>query len=214
MTFDRNRRLREVAPDVSRETVDNLQAFEELFRKWSTAINLASPSSLEELWDRHILDSAQLFNMAPAAQTWLDLGSGGGFPGVVLAIMLKNRPGAHIDLVESNGKKAAFLRTALGRFTAPGLVHAARIDTMWKRIPTPEIITARALAPLGRLFELAEPWLTSGATALFQKGRDYQREIEESRDAWAFDLVERGSAVDKDSVVLQIENLRRTELNR
>jgi 16S rRNA (guanine527-N7)-methyltransferase len=203
-----------VAPDVSRETVDNLQAFEELFRKWSTAINLSSPSSLDELWDRHIVDSAQLFHMAPTAQKWLDLGSGGGFPGVVLAIMLKHRPGTRIDLVESNGKKVAFLRTALGRFAAPGFVHAARIDAVWAKIPTPEIVTARALAPLGRLFELAEPWLTSGATALFQKGRDYRREIEESRDAWAFDLVERASAVDKDSVVLQIENLRRTELNR
>ncbi|ATU93445.1 16S rRNA (guanine(527)-N(7))-methyltransferase RsmG [Phyllobacterium zundukense] len=210
----REKRLQEVLSNVSRETVDNLLGFEELFRKWSKAINLASPSTLDELWERHIVDSAQLFDMAPAATRWLDLGSGGGFPGVVLAILLKKRPGGRIDLVESNGKKAAFLRTAIGQFSAPGTVHAARIDAVSSKIPTPEVITARALASLSDLFVLAEPWLTTGATALFQKGRDYRREIEESRDAWVFDLVERASVVDKDSVVLQISNLRHADRNR
>jgi len=210
----REKRLQEVLSDVSRETVDNLYGFEELFRKWSAAINLASPSTLDHLWERHIVDSAQLFDLAPNALKWLDLGSGGGFPGVVLAIVLKERSGASIDLVESNGKKAAFLRTAIGQFSAPGTVHMARIDAMWGKIPTPEVITARALASLSNLFVLAEPWLTTGATALFQKGRDYRREIEESRDAWTFDLVERPSAVDKDSVVLQISNLQRIDPNQ
>ncbi len=214
MRSGREKRLQEVLSDVSRETVDNLYGFEELFRKWSAAINLASPSTLDHLWERHIVDSAQLFDLAPNALKWLDLGSGGGFPGVVLAIVLKERSGASIDLVESNGKKAAFLRTAIGQFSAPGTVHMARIDAMWGKIPTPEVITARALASLSNLFVLAEPWLTTGATALFQKGRDYRREIEESRDAWTFDLVERPSAVDKDSVVLQISNLQRIDPNQ
>jgi 16S rRNA (guanine527-N7)-methyltransferase len=213
VSSDREKRLQEVLVHVSRETVDNLCAFEELFRKWSRAINLASPSTLDHLWERHIIDSAQLFEMAPTATRWLDLGSGGGFPGVVLAILLKERLGGRIDLVESNGKKAAFLRTALGQFSAPGIVHAARIDAVWAEIRGPEVITARALAPLGDLFVLAEPWLTAGATALFQKGRDYRREIVESRDAWTFDLVERASVVDRDSVVLQISNLRRANVN-
>jgi len=211
---DREKRLQEVLSHVSRETVDNLCGFEELFRKWSKAINLASPSTLDQLWERHIVDSAQLFDMAPNAKSWLDLGSGGGFPGVVLAILLKERPGGRIDLVESNGKKAAFLRTAIGQFSAPGTVHAARIDAVWTKIRNPEIITARALASLSDLFVLAEPWLTAGATALFQKGRDYCREIEESRDVWSFDLVERASVVDGDSVVLQISNLQRANLNQ
>ena len=213
MISGREKRLQEVLSNVSRETVDNLIGFEELFRKWSKAINLASPSTLDQLWERHIVDSAQLFDMAPNALKWLDLGSGGGFPGIVLAILLKQRSGSSIDLVESNGKKAAFLRTAIGQFSAPGTVHAMRIDTAWAKIATPDIITARALASLSSLFTLAEPWLTWGAVALFQKGRDYRREIEESRDAWSFDLVERESAVDKDSVVLQISNLRRTDTN-
>jgi 16S rRNA (guanine527-N7)-methyltransferase len=213
VSASREKRLQEVLSHVSRETVDNLCSFEELFRKWSKAINLASPSTLDQLWERHVVDSAQLFDMAPNAENWLDLGSGGGFPGVVLAILLKERPGGRIDLVESNGKKAAFLRTAIGQFSAPGTVHAARIDAVWTKIRNPEIITARALASLSELFVLAEPWLTTGATALFQKGRDYRREIEESRDAWRFDLLERASVVDKDSVVLQISNLRRAGLN-
>jgi len=210
----REKRLQEVLSIVSRETVDNLYGFEELFRKWSAAINLAAPSTLDHLWERHIVDSAQLFDMAPNALKWLDLGSGGGFPGVVLAILLKERPQGSIDLVESNGKKAAFLRTAIGQFSVPGTVHVARIDAVWAKIPTPDIITARALAPLSSLFVLAEPWLTTGAAALFQKGRDYRREIEESRDAWSFDLVERASAIDKDSVVLQVSNLRRIDPNQ
>ena len=203
--------LKKVLSTVSRETMDNLAAFEELFRKWSQAINLASPSTLDQLWDRHIIDSAQLFDLAPTAQSWLDLGSGGGFPGVVLAILLKERTNGHIDLVESNGKKAAFLRTAIGQIGAPGVVHAVRIEAMEGRIATPEVITARALASLAELFVLAEPWLTAGATALFQKGREYRREIAETRDDWTFDLVEHQSVVDKDSVILQISNLCRVD---
>lgn len=214
MSADKEKRLLEVLSHVSRETVDNLSDFEELFRKWSRAINLASPSTLDNLWERHIVDSAQLFDMAPSATKWLDLGSGGGFPGVVLAILLKQRPGGRIDLVESNGKKAAFLRTALGQFSAPGTVHAARIDAVWGKIQNPQVITARALASLSALFQLAEPWFTTGAVALFQKGRDYRREIEESRYGWSFDLVERASVVDRDSVVLQISNLRRAGPNQ
>lgn len=209
MIANKEQRLQEVLSHVSRETVDNLLSFEDLFRKWSKAINLASPSTLESLWERHIVDSAQLFDMAPTATRWLDLGSGGGFPGVVLAILLKERPSGKIDLVESNGKKAAFLRTALGQFSAPGTVHAFRIDAVWGKIHAPEIVTARALASLSDLFRLAEPWLTTGAVGLFQKGRDYRREIDESRYGWTFDLVERASMVDRDSVVLQISNLRR-----
>ncbi len=213
MTDRREQKVQDILSDVSRETVDNLFEFEALFRKWSKAINLASPSTLDQLWDRHILDSAQLFNLAPVAKNWLDLGSGGGFPGVILAILLKERPEGRIDLVESNGKKAAFLRTAIGQFSAPGTVYAARIDAVWSKIATPDIITARALASLNDLFTLAEPWLAAGATALFQKGRDYRREIDESRDGWTFDLLEHASVVDKDSVVLQISNLRRADPN-
>ncbi|HWT63141.1 MAG TPA: 16S rRNA (guanine(527)-N(7))-methyltransferase RsmG [Ochrobactrum sp.] len=210
MTVDRRySSLKTIVPDVSRETTDRLIAFEDLFRKWSSAINLASPSTLADLWNRHILDSAQIFPLAPEATRWLDLGSGGGFPGIVTACFLKECPGASIDLVESAGKKAAFLRTAAGHVGVPARVHAARIEAMWDKIETPQVITARALASLNVLFELAEPWLSNGSKALFQKGRDYQREIDESRVGWSFDLVQHESAIDNNSVILEISNLRR-----
>jgi 16S rRNA (guanine527-N7)-methyltransferase len=205
--------LQKLVPVVSRETTERLEAFEGLFRKWSAAINLASPATLADLWERHILDSAQLYSLAPSAQKWLDLGSGGGFPGVVLAILLKERAGASIDLVESNGKKAAFLRTAIAEASAPGRVHARRIESLWGEIQTPDVITARALAPLPDLLSLAEPWLEAGATALFQKGRDYRREIDDSRAAWDYDLIEHPSAIEVGSVILQISNVRRIGRN-
>ena len=200
--------LKQIYPSVSRETADDLIGFETLFKKWSKAINLASPNTLETLWERHILDSVQLFKLAPQAKQWLDLGSGGGFPGVVLAIMLKQTSGS-IRLVESNSKKSAFLRNALAQFRAPGQVINARIESCYERVQVPEIITARALASLDKLFELTEPWMTKGAKALFQKGRDYQREIEESLSNWKFDLVRHESAIEADSVILEISNLQR-----
>ncbi|MBC8716371.1 16S rRNA (guanine(527)-N(7))-methyltransferase RsmG [Ochrobactrum sp. Marseille-Q0166] len=210
MTVDsRYSSLKTIVPGVSRETTERLIAFEELFRKWSSAINLASPSTLADLWSRHILDSAQIFPLAPEAKRWLDLGSGGGFPGIVTACSLKDIPGASIDLVESAGKKAAFLRTAAGHLAVPARIHSARIEAMWDKIDVPDVVTARALASLNDLFNLAEPWLTTGSKALFQKGRDYQREIDESRVGWRFDLVQHESAIDKASVILEISNLRR-----
>ncbi len=201
--------LKAIVPAVSRETADRLIAFEELFRKWSKAINLASPSTLNELWTRHILDSAQLFPLASDAKKWLDIGSGGGFPGIVTACFLADQPGSAIDLIESAGKKAAFLRTAAGHLNVPARIHSARIEAMWQKIETPQVVTARALASLNDLFGLAEPWLTNGAKAFFQKGRDYQREIDESRVGWSFDLVQHQSAIDQASVILEISNLRR-----
>lgn len=201
--------LRKVVPTVSRETVDKLIAFEDLFRKWSKAINLASPSTLDDLWNRHIVDSAQIFPLAPNATRWLDIGSGGGFPGIVTGCFLNEVPDASIDLVESVGKKSAFLRTVSGNINIPARVHSARIEAMWEKIQTPQVITARALASLNVLFELTEPWMRDGCKALFQKGRDYQREIDESRVGWSFDLVQHVSAIDKSSVILEISNLRR-----
>ncbi len=200
--------LKQIYPSVSRETADDLISFETLFKKWSKAINLASPNTLETLWERHILDSVQVFKLAPQAKQWLDLGSGGGFPGIVLAIMLKQTGGA-IRLVESNGKKSAFLRNALAQFQAPGQVVNARIEGCYDLIQVPEIITARALASLDKLFELTEPWMTKGAKALFQKGRDYQREVDESLINWKFDLIRHESAIEADSVILEISNLQR-----
>ncbi|TIP17266.1 MAG: 16S rRNA (guanine(527)-N(7))-methyltransferase RsmG, partial [Mesorhizobium sp.] len=148
------------------------------------------PSTLDDVWRRHILDSAQLARIAPTAMRWVDLGSGGGFPGLVLGFLLAERPGATIDLVESNRKKASFLQSVVGQFGLPARVLARRIDDSYPLVSAPEVVTARALTALPDLLDLAAPWLTKGARSLFHKGRDYRAEVEESAHRWTFDLVE------------------------
>lgn len=209
--IDKYQQLIDIAGSVSRETFDGLESFESMFRTWANRINLAAPSTLDDIWDRHILDSAQLAALAPAALRWLDLGSGGGFPGLVLAFLLKERPGGQIDLVESNHKKAGFLQAVIGQFSLPARVHARRIDGEIRGLEQPEIVTARALAPLPLLLDLAFPWLSIGARGLLHKGRDYGREIQESSLLWQYDLVEHRSKVDADSVILEIANLKRRQ---
>ena len=209
MSPDRLSEIGEIAGTVSRETLERLETFEREFQKWSARINLAAPSTLDMLWRRHILDSAQLAALKPDARKWLDLGSGGGFPGAVLAILFIEREGASVELVESNNKKAAFLRSVLSALGAPATVHVSRIEAAERLVNFPEVISARALAPLPQLLRLAEPWLSRGATALFHKGRDYAAEVAESRDAWRFDLVEHRSRIDPASRVLEISRLLR-----
>lgn len=183
-------------------------AFEQLFLKWNRSINLAAPSTLDDVWGRHILDSAQLARIAPQAKRWVDLGSGGGFPGLVLAFLLVERDGASIDLVESNRKKASFLQAVIGQFGLPARVVARRIDDSYALVSAPEIVTARALAALPALLDLSAPWLTTGSRALFHKGRDYRAEVEESTHRWAFDLVEHPSMTDAHGVILELADLR------
>lgn len=209
---DKYQSLVNVAGPVSRETFDRLCNFEESFRRWSSKINLAAPSTLPHLWERHILDSARLIPMAPEAKHWLDIGSGGGFPGAVVAILLRERAQSRIDLVESNRKKASFLSVTLSTLEAPATVHAKRIEDSYSAVRAPDVVTARALAPLDKLLELAEPWISIGSRALFHKGRDYQREIDESSTRWRYDLVKHTESKFGDGVILEIKNLRRAEL--
>lgn len=194
---------------VSRETWDDFCRFELLFRRWSETINLAATGTLESFWQRHILDSLQLWPLALGARKWADLGSGGGFPGLIIAILLKTAPDASIELIESNRRKAAFLRTAVNELALPARVHAARIEDTVPRLAPPQIVTARALASLSELLRLAEPWLSASSRALFHKGRDYRKELAESAQHWDFDLVEHPSVVANDSIILEISKLRR-----
>jgi 16S rRNA (guanine527-N7)-methyltransferase len=198
-----------VAGPVSRETYADLERLAELLRRWSERINLVSPSTIGALWERHIVDSAQLFPYGGVAENWADLGSGGGFPGLVLAVLLKHSTGSrHIELVESNGKKAAFLLSAASALSLPAKVRVERIERHVKAFAPPEIVTARALASLPKLLELTSPWLSKGAKALFHKGREYRSEVEESRQHWIFDLLEHPSKVEADAAILEITNLR------
>ncbi|WP_136657985.1 16S rRNA (guanine(527)-N(7))-methyltransferase RsmG [Nitratireductor sp. XY-223] len=208
MSANEIERLTELAV-VSRETVDRLERFVALFRKWSGAINLVAPSTLAQVWERHVLDSAQLYALDPKPQNWLDLGSGGGFPGIVMAILLLESEGGFVDLVESNRKKAAFLQRAIAETGARGRVHALRIEDAARQLKGQTAISARALADLNGLLDYAAPWMRAGATGYFHKGRDYRREIDEARRSWSFDLLEHQSMVDADSVILQIYNLQK-----
>jgi 16S rRNA (guanine527-N7)-methyltransferase len=195
---------------VSRETAERLGHFAALFSKWAQAINLVAPSTLTDLWDRHIADSAQIFQLQPVPATWLDLGSGGGFPGVITAILLAERGDGWVHLVESNNKKAAFLRTALAETGARGGVHPLRIEAALDVVPDVDYVSARALADLDTLLGLINPWAARNPNlkAYLHKGRDYQTEIDNSRRRWHYDLVIHESIIEKGSVILEIDGIR------
>ncbi|MBR1123384.1 16S rRNA (guanine(527)-N(7))-methyltransferase RsmG [Bradyrhizobium lablabi] len=170
---------------ISRETEARLDRYVALLLEWQAKTNLVAPSTLPHLWTRHISDSLQLLSLAPSAKTWVDLGSGGGFPGVVLACALAETPGAMIHLVERIGKKAAFLREAIRVTGAPGTVHPADIGDIVDRFAdSVDCVTARALAPLHQLIGFAEPLVRRGAKALFLKGQDVEAELTEATKYW------------------------------
>lgn len=170
---------------VSRETEARLDCYVDLLVEWQAKTNLVAPSTLPNLWTRHIADSLQLLTIAPSAKVWADLGSGGGFPGVVLACAMTQTPGAMIHLVERNAKKAAFLREALRVTNSPGKVHLADIGDSVDRITGPvDCVTARALAPLHQLIGFAEPLVRNGAKALLLKGQDVESELTEATKYW------------------------------
>lgn len=170
---------------VSRETEARLDRYVALLRQWQAKTNLVAPSTLPHLWTRHVADSLQLLTLAPNAKAWMDLGSGGGFPGVVLACALAEVPGAAVHLVERNMKKAAFLREAIRLTASPGIVHVGDIGDIVERFAERvECVTARALAPLHQLVSFAEPLVRRGAKALFLKGQDVESELTEATKYW------------------------------
>jgi 16S rRNA (guanine527-N7)-methyltransferase len=170
---------------VSRETESRLDAYVALLLQWQAKTNLVASSTLPNLWTRHISDSLQLLTLAPAATSWVDLGSGGGFPGVVLACAMAGTAGAMVHLVERNAKKAAFLREALRITGAAGKVHLADIGDCVDSFSDPvDCVTARAVAPLHQLLGFAEPLVRKCAKALFLKGQDVEEELTEATKYW------------------------------
>jgi 16S rRNA (guanine527-N7)-methyltransferase len=199
------------ALDVSRETMERLETFIALFQKWAKAINLVAPSTLAEAWKRHVVDSMQIYALHSGPRTWVDLGSGGGFPGIVTGILLAGKGAGWVHLVESNNKKAAFLRTAILETGARASVHAIRIEDAPAEIQRCDAISARALADLDLLMQFGMPWAEQipSLRFLLHKGRDYQREVDKALGRWRFDLVKHASIVEPDSVVLELSNLSR-----
>lgn len=195
--------------NVSRETSDRLSMYEALLKKWNPAINLVSKASLPEMKTRHFADSTQLFRlMPPEAKVWVDIGSGGGFPGLVCAIISAElSPETQFNLVESDLRKATFLRSVSREVGISVNVYSERIEKMDSF--NADTISARALAPLGGLLEFAKPHLRENGVALFPKGENYRAELAAARKKWQFECEEYESTTDSKSVVLKIRNIER-----
>ncbi|MXN64820.1 16S rRNA (guanine(527)-N(7))-methyltransferase RsmG [Stappia sp. GBMRC 2046] len=198
---------------VSRETVDRLKIYVDLLKRWQPAQNLVAPSTLGEIWSRHVADSLQPHFLLPKARRWVDFGSGAGFPGLVTAILLMEAEGSEgvepiVHLLESNQRKAAFLRTVIRDTGCPAKVHAKRIEDVladWSE--SVDAVSARALASLSVLCGFAHPLVEKGAIAIFHKGKNFREEIIEASHAWELDLVEKKSLVDPDSRLLIISRI-------
>ncbi len=197
--------------DVSRETFDALKAYEALVLRWTPAINLVSKASANSLWERHILDSAQIFALCPSsALSWADLGSGGGFPGLVVAILAKDlKPQLRVTLVESDLRKATFLRQAAQTLNLPVAVLSKRIEALDPL--RADVLSARALAPLVTLLGYAEAHLQRPGMAIFPKGARFQDEVVEAQKAWAFDVDIRPSLSEAEAAILVIRNIHRVQ---
>ena len=184
----------------------DLDRFRALLTEWNEQMNLVGPSALEAFWGRHAYDSAQLLALAPDARTWADLGAGAGFPGLVLAILLKDRPEAHVHLVESMAKRCRFLQAVTEALGLPAIVHNARAESLSLSV---DIVTARACAPTVRLLEFAWPYLRKGATGLFLKGQDVEAELAEATRCWDFRPELLASLSDPSGRILRVKGLRR-----
>lgn len=195
--------------NVSRETMERLFAYCELVEKWNPAINLISKSGIPEIWDRHIIDSAQLFLQMPAqAGQWCDLGSGGGFPGIVLAILAKElRPATQMILVEADRRKSVFLAEAARLLDVDVKVKTQRIEDLEPQ--NADVLTARALAPLSDLCGYAYRHLKPEGVAIFPKGAAAQREIESAQKLWRFDYTVAQSHTDPAALVLTVRGIHR-----
>ena len=193
---------------VSASVLEKFETYAELLRRWQSAVNLVADTSLDDMWRRHFADSAQLLNLAPEAKFWLDLGSGGGFPGMVIAIMLVDQPGAKVMLIESRARKCAFLAEVARATGAPVEIRQSRVEST--RIPpnvvAPDIVTARALAPLDRLLELAAPWFGPTTRGLFLKGSQAREEIKAAERRWTFHVKLAKSQTDDSGRIVEIRS--------
>ena len=196
------------ALDVSRETLEKLEKFAGLVLKWTNKINLIAANSKEDLWNRHVVDSVQIYDHAPDGwRTWADLGSGGGFPGIVIAILdPEARP---VTLIESDQRKALFLQTARRELGLNVTVLSQRIEAVTEN--DFDVLTARALAPLEALLGYAQPLMSATGVALFPKGRRYEEELVAARANWDFELDQLPSITSDDSRILRIARIAKRE---
>lgn len=195
--------------DVSRETMGRLEIYSSLLVKWNPRINLVSKQTIPDIWERHFVDSAQIYSLAPKGFTnWVDIGSGGGFPGLVCAIIATELdPSAMFTLVESDARKSVFLRTVIRETGANAKVISDRIE----KIPPlrAQVLSARALADLDTLLSFSERHLQESGTALFPKGVNWEKELKIASRAWLFDWEATKSKTESGAVVLRIGGISR-----
>ena len=194
------------AVSVTGAQVEQLIAFRSLLAEASVRFNLIGPSVMADFWRRHALDSAQLVGLAPSARLWTDLGSGAGFPGVIIAILIQGRPGVQVTLIESMGKRCRFLEHVRDSLSLPVTVRQERAEAVRLKA---DIVTARACAPLPRLLEFARPHLSQGAIGLFLKGREVESELTAARAHWRLDAELLPSLSDPAGRVLKVNRLER-----
>ena len=189
--------------NVSRETSERLRIYVELLKKWTAKINLVSKSSLDQVWTRHIWDSAQLFEFAPPAGHWVDLGSGGGFPGLVIACLAADSaPEMRMTLIESDQRKAAFLRTVVRETGVRATVLVERAENAAPQ--EADVLSARALSDLTTLLGFAELHRRQGGIALFQKGINWEKEVTDALTTWSFEHEVIKSKTEPGAVILKI----------
>jgi 16S rRNA (guanine527-N7)-methyltransferase len=196
--------------NVSRESLDRLEILVHLLLDWQKHINLIAPSTIPDVWSRHVIDSLQLVPLLPAnTQAIADLGSGAGFPALVLAAV---QP-ATVHMYESNSKKVAFMHEALRQMKCSAVVHRERLEARQTPVlmPKVQVVTARAFAPLPLLLDLAEPFMRGGATALFHKGQDIDTELAEAAKSWTLTAHKHQSVIDSHSVILEVKELARVQ---
>ncbi len=194
--------------NVSRETFDRLDTYVELVRRWNPKINLVSRNSLEDIWDRHILDSVQVYRCATTADTWVDIGTGGGFPGMVCAIMaLEESPNTRFQFVESDQRKSAFLRNVARECGVTCQVISKRIESVDPL--EADILSARALADLRTLLSFCDRHLRENGTALLPKGANWKKELSEAQEEWKFDVEPITSLTEPQAVILKIKGVSR-----
>jgi 16S rRNA (guanine527-N7)-methyltransferase len=195
---------------VSRETAARLDRFVNLLLEWQSKINLVASSTQPCLWTRHVADSLQLLALAPDARRWVDFGSGGGLPGLPIACALPEHQNTGVHLVESNSKKAAFLREAIRVGRLPARVHAMRVEDYGESSTDPvEVVTARALAPLKVLCDQAFPFIARGAIGLFLKGQDVDAELTEAAKYWKLETTTVQSRTNRDGRIVIVRGLER-----
>lgn len=188
--------------DVSRETIERLEAYVALLREWSRVHNLIGPIEMDQIWSRHIADSAQLITLAPDTLRWIDFGSGAGLPGLILAVLLAERAGGSVELVEANATRAAFLREAGRRLAVPVFVHQERLERIVERWNSPvDALSARALAPMSKLVDWLSPLIARGVPGYFHKGLDFDNEWAEVHDRDRFVLLQHNSRIGSGTIV-------------